>query len=264
MLYNAFMPSRERSFRVEAVVLRHSDWGEADRLLWLFTRQMGKVRAVAKGARKLHSRKAGHLEPMTQTSLLLARGRDILLVTQAETLQAFTPLREDLALYANASYVIELLDRFTYEEGENVSLFRLLADTLVRLAEGRDANLVTRYYELRLLDHVGFRPQLFRCVVCDKEIQAEDQYFSAQLGGALCPSCGSVERGARAVSLAALKYLRHLQRSSFAAVEKVQLAAPVNREMEGLMQYYLTYLLERALNTPDFLRQVRRFGDGSE
>jgi DNA repair protein RecO (recombination protein O) len=263
MLYNAYMPNRERSFRVEAVVLRHQDWGEADRLLWLFTRQMGKMRAVAKGVRKLHSRKAGHLEPMTQTSLLLARGREIPLVTQAETLQAFTPLRENLALYAQAAYIIELLDRFTYEEGENASLYHLLADTLGRLAGG-EVNLATRYYELRLLDYVGFRPQLFRCTSCDKEIQAKDQFFSALHGGVLCPSCGSGERGARPVSLAALKYLRHLQRNSYSAIAAVQLAASVNREMEGLMQYYLTYLLERALNTPDFLRQVRRFAEESQ
>jgi len=68
------MPSRERTFRVEAVVLRHSDWGEADRLLSLYSREQGKLRAVAKGVRKVRSRKAGHLEPFTRVSLLLARG----------------------------------------------------------------------------------------------------------------------------------------------------------------------------------------------
>ena len=68
------MPARERSFRVDAVVLRHSDWGEADRLLVMFTRELGKVRAIAKGVRKLRSRKAGHLEPFTRSNLLLACG----------------------------------------------------------------------------------------------------------------------------------------------------------------------------------------------
>ena len=122
------MPARERSQRVEAVVLRHTDWGEADRLLWLYTRESGKIRAIAKGARKMRSRKAGHLEPFTRVNLLLAQGHDMPLVTQAETVDAYLSLREDLIRVAYASYVVELLDRFTYEEGDNLSLYRILID----------------------------------------------------------------------------------------------------------------------------------------
>ena len=117
--FEGWMPSSERTLRTEVVVLRHTDWGEADRLLVLFSREAGKLRAVAKGVRKLHSRKAGHLEPFTRVKLLLARGRDFWIVTQAETVDAYLPIREDLVRTAYAAYVIELLDRFTYEEGEN-------------------------------------------------------------------------------------------------------------------------------------------------
>jgi DNA repair protein RecO (recombination protein O) len=81
------MTTRERSITSEAIVLRHSDWGEADRLLWIYTRKYGKLRALAKGIRKIRSRKAGHLEPFTRVALLLARGRDFFIVTQAETVE---------------------------------------------------------------------------------------------------------------------------------------------------------------------------------
>src|SRR5512144_1395276 len=118
--------ANERTIRVDAVVLRHSDWGEADRLLSLYTCEQGKLRAVAKGARKLRSRKAGHLEPFTRVVLMLARGRDMWIVTQAETVDAYLPVREDLMRTAYAAYIIELLDRFTYEEGENRPLYNLL------------------------------------------------------------------------------------------------------------------------------------------
>ncbi|MEW5831025.1 MAG: DNA repair protein RecO, partial [Chloroflexota bacterium] len=97
---------KPRSFRAEAIVLRHSDWGEADRMLVLFTRQQGKVRALAKGARKIRSRKAGHLEPFTRVTLQLAAGRDLLIVTQAETLEAYQPVREDLVLTGYAAYLV--------------------------------------------------------------------------------------------------------------------------------------------------------------
>jgi DNA repair protein RecO (recombination protein O) len=250
------MPRRERSFRVEAIVLRHWDWGEADRMLVLFTREIGKVGAVAKGVRKLRSRKAGHLEPFTRASLLLARGRDMYIVTQAETIEAYQFIKESLPLVGYASYAVELLDRFTYEEGENQAMYRLLKDTLSRLSNGADPALVLRYYELRLLDLLGFRPQLLNCVICQAEIKPEDQFISSEQGGVLCPSCGSKTPRAQPISMQALKIFRHLQRSGYTEAQRVKISPSINREMEAVMQHYLTFLLERGLNTPGFLRRV--------
>jgi DNA repair protein RecO (recombination protein O) len=252
------MPSRQRSQRVEAIVLRHTNWGEADRLLWLFTREIGKIQVVAKGVRKPRSRKAGHLEPFTRVELLLARGRDLPIITQAEAKDVYLTLREDLVRVGYAAYVIELLDRFTYEEGENNSLYRLLSETLSRLNSEDQPAFGVRYYEVRLLDLVGFRPQLFHCVNCGEEILAQDQYFSFEKGGVFCPRCGKNEPSARPVSMPALKILRHFQRSRYSEAQRARLSSAVDLELEELMGYYLTFLLERGLNTPSFLRQVRK------
>ena len=247
-----------RSFRVDAVVLRHSDYGEADRLLTMYTRQLGKTRAIAKGARKIASRKAGHIEPFTYVKLQLAKGRDMFLVTQADTVDAYLPLREDLILTSQAAYVMELLDRFTYEnDTENASTFRLLTDTLARLASKADPWLVTRYYEMRLLDYMGFRPQLFECANCEREILAEDQFFSFSAGGVICPRCGHGLPNLRNISVDTLKYLRHFQRSSYAEASRARPSPEVQQEAEVLMQGYFTYLLERELNTPGFLKKIK-------
>jgi DNA repair protein RecO (recombination protein O) len=247
------------SFRLEAVVLRHSDWGEADRLLVLFTREQGKVRAIAKGARKVTSRKAGHIEPFTHVKLQLGKGRDLLIVTQAETIDAFSALREDLTRTGYASYVIELLDRFTPEGEAGVpALFRLLTETLSRLASEADPWLAVRYYEMRLLDFLGFRPQLFQCANCGREILPEDQFFSFSAGGAVCPRCGQGLKGLGPISVEALKYLRHFQRSSYRDASRAQPDAETRREVEALMQGYFTHLLERELNTPGFMRDIRK------
>jgi DNA repair protein RecO (recombination protein O) len=246
------------SFRVEAVILRHSDYGEADRMLTLYTAQLGKTRALVKGARKVTSRKAGHLEPFTHVRLQLAKGRDLPLVTQADTVDAYLPLRENLVLTSQASYVIELLDRFTYEDGsENSAIFRLLTETLGRLSSGTDAWVVIRYYEMRLLDYLGFRPQLFECANCRREILPEDQYFSFAAGGVICPNCGRGIPRLKPISVDTLKYLRHFQRSKYAEVARAQPSAQVRAEAEALMQGYFTFLLERELNTPGFLKKIR-------
>jgi DNA repair protein RecO (recombination protein O) len=252
------MPRTERSMKVEAVVLRHTDYGEADRLLTIFTREQGKLRAIAKGVRKMQSRKAGHLEPFTQVTLMLAQGHDLWIVTQAEAVNAFQALREDLGRIGYAGYVVELLDRFTYEEGQNWQLYQLLVETMTRLADEDDTFVAVHYYEMRLLDLMGFRPLLFECAACGKEIQAQDQYFSAERGGVLCPDCGLMVNEVRPVSMDALRYLRHFQRSTFKESKRADPGAETRREVEALINYYLTYLLERDLNAPEFIRQVTR------
>lgn len=247
-----------RSFRASAVVLRHSDWGEADRLLTLYTREQGMVRALAKGARKVTSRKAGHLQPFTHITVQLAKGRDLLIITQVETVNAFLPLHDDLMKTGHAAYAIELLLRFSYEdEGANPSIFRLLVETLERLEKEDDAWLPLRYYEMRFLDAVGFRPQLFECVNCGREIRPEDQFFSSLAGGVVCPRCGEGLPNLGKISLETLKYLRHFQRSSYKDASRARPGLEIQKEAETLMQGYFTYLLERELNTPGFLKKVR-------
>jgi DNA repair protein RecO (recombination protein O) len=251
------MPEQPRSFRAEAVVLRHANWGEADRMLTLYTREQGKLRAIAKGARKIRSRKAGHLEPFTHITLQLARSRDIAIVTQVETIDSYLPLRDDLTRTGYASYVMELLDRFTYEqEGGNPALFNLLVDTLARLCSTAEVWAVVRYYEMRLLDFLGFRPQLFECANCRNSIQALDQYFSPSAGGVICPNCGGGLPGLWPVSVEVLKYLRHFQRSNYNEAARARVAPVLQKEIETLMQAYFTYLLERGLNTPGFMKRV--------
>ena len=253
------MAQKFRSFRVDAIVLKHRDYGEADRLLTIYTRQKGKLTVIAKGVRKVRSQKGGHLEPFTHASLQLAVGRTWNLVSQAEAQDIFANLTADLETIGYASYIVELVDRFAYEEEENPQIFTLLKSTLTRLNAGdHPAQLVVRYFEIRLLDVLGFRPELQTCVVTGEQIQPENQYFSAALGGVVSPQAGKALTGAVPVSVNALKYLRHFQRSSFAEAARANPSDQIYHELEVLMQYYLTYILERGLNTPAFLRKVRR------
>ncbi len=239
-------------------MLQHSDWGETDRILTLYTREKGKVRAIAKGVRKPRSRKAGHLEPFTRASLQLHTGRDLFILTQAEALETFNTIRDDLILMGYAAYLVELLNRFTYDDGENPSLYRLLTASLARLNRGDDPDLVIRYYEIRLLDYAGYRPQLFECTQCEAEIQPEDQFFSALQGGVICPKCGKTAPDSRPIAMDTLKYLRHFQRSSYQDAQRARLTATLNANIEHIIHFYLTHILERGLNTPGFIQKMKQ------
>jgi len=168
---------RARTFHAQAVVLRHSEYGEADRILTLFSLERGKFQAIAKGVRKIKSRKAGHLEPFTLVSLFLAEGRNLAIITQAESIRSYPGIKADLKLTGYAAYVVELLDRFTQEEGRNTQLFQLLVETLQRLEEDPEPLTSVHYYEVQLLDLLGFRPELNKCTACGKKIEPVDQYF---------------------------------------------------------------------------------------
>jgi DNA repair protein RecO (recombination protein O) len=252
--------SRERTFRTEAIVMRRSDFGEADRLLTLFSRERGKIKAIAKGARKPQSRKTGHVELFTRTNFLIATGRNLGIITQAETVAAHAPLRQDLVRATYAAYLVELLDRLVGEEDPHPGQYQLLADTLdwLTVVEMEAILLLARHYELRLLALTGFQPQLFRCVACDTPIAEEDQFFSAELGGLLCPGCRQADRNARPVTAVAVKVLRYLQTRPWDMVKGLRLKRPLPAQLETLMHHYLTYTLERNLKSVDFLHRLRR------
>lgn len=252
------MTGRERTYRSEAIVLRRVDFGEADRLLTLYSREFGKIKALAKGARKPQTRKTGHVELFMRTAFMFAQGKSIDIITQAEMVEAYPALREDLVRTTYAAYSAELLDSFTPDGECDIRKYELLANALGWIADSDNLRLVARYYELHLLSLAGYQPQLFHCVNCTERITEQDQFFSAELGGVLCPDCREQDRSAQAITAAAVKLLRYLQTRDWETVKMVHLRSSLHLELEGIMHYYLRYVLEHNLKTVDFLYRLRR------
>jgi DNA repair protein RecO (recombination protein O) len=253
------MPHPERSFRTDALILKRRDFGEADRLLTILTPLHSKLEVIAKGARKPLSTKTGHVELFTRADMLIHRGRDLDVVAQSEMREVYLPLREDLQRGAYASYVAELVDRFTAydDEQHDTALFDLVADTFMRLSVDADAQLAVRYYEMRLLDLTGFRPELQECVISREAVTPVDQFFSFGEGGVVSPSFAHLGGALTPVSVTTLKLLRHMQRSPYAHVASLQVSADLHAQVEKVLQGYITYLLERRLESVEFIRRVR-------
>lgn len=245
--------SRDKLYRSEAVVLRRVDVGEADRVLTLYTPQFGKLRAIAKGVRRPTSHLGGHLELFTRSKLLLAKGRDLDYVTQAETLDPFIAFRDDPTMIWYPYYVAELLDRLSLDNLANPPSYQLLLDALGWVGRAKDLDLLLRWYEVQLLGLFGYRPELTRCLICKTALEpAEGHAFSVQ-GGVLCPTCAPTQR-ATAISLAAFKVLRLLQRSAdYNAVDKVHVSDTIASEVKRILNSYLQYIMERELRSTQFL-----------
>lgn len=249
--------ARAHTYRTEGIVLRRSDFGEADRLLTILTREKGKIRAIAKGARKPQTRKTGHVELFTRSNFLLATGRNFDIVTQAEAVEHYSGLRADLVRTTYAAYMVELLDQFTADEDQQIQIYDLLSQFLEVLGSTENLLLAGRFYELRLLSLTGYQPQLFYCVVSQESILEEDQYFSSELGGLIKPEYISREVRARPISARAAKVMRYLQTRPWTSVQELQLRRDLHSEIESILYDYLTYLLERSLKSLEFLHRLR-------
>ncbi len=248
---------RDRLYRTEAVIIRRMDYGEADRILTLFTPHYGKLRVIAKGVRKMTSKLAGHLELFMRVHLMLATGRTFDVVTQAQIVEPYKQLHEDLGRVSYAYYVAELLDKLTVDDEENRPAYDLLVATFQALDTSTVPDLVVRYYELHLLGFMGYRPHLFDCVSCQEPLTEEANRWSAAGGGMLCPRCAAHDPHALPISLPAFKALRFLQREPIGSVDQLRLSDVLRHELEALLRATLRPVLERDLKSVAFLNAVR-------
>jgi len=249
--------TKPRTYQTEAIIIKKIKLGEADRILTLYTPHLGKLRAVAKGVRRPKSKLSGHLELLTYSLVSLARGRNLDTITGSQTINSFLPIKSDLWLTSYALYAAEMTDHFTADENENHPLFQLLLQTMERLCQGGSNELVLRYFEIHLLDRVGYRPVLQQCVSCHSSLEPVTNSFCSSAGGTLCPDCLQSQYSAYPLSVNALKVLRFLQSNDYGTASKLKLTPEVSHEVELVLRGYLRYLLEREAKSAAWLDTLR-------
>ncbi len=226
-------------YKDEAVVLRTMRLGEADRIVTLAGRSQGKIRAVAKGVRKTKSRFGGRLEPFTQVSLVMWRGRsDLDIVTQVEAVESNRSVREDLDRFALGQVMLEAVDRVVQEKEPSPRVFNLLVEGLKGLGAS-GSPLVLAWFLLRLSGVAGFAPSLLDCTECG----AVATWFSPGQGGAVCARCRSAE--AAPVAAGVLKLLNDLLVEGAWMKTDPQIVTAAIR----LARTYAEYHLERRLRS---------------
>jgi len=246
-----------RNYQTEAVIIKKIKLGEADRILTLYTPHLGKIQGVAKGVRRPRSKLAGHLELITHSQVSLARGRNLDTITGSQTIDSFLPLKSDLWLTSCALYVTELVSQFTADHVENYTLFQLLLETMHRLYRANNIELLLHYFELHLLDEVGYRPQLQQCVSCHSPLKPVTNSFSPGAGGVLCPRCRRSQSLTYPLSVNTLKVLRLLQSSNYDTASKLKMNPELSNELGEVMSHYLEYLLEREVKSVSWLNMLR-------
>jgi DNA repair protein RecO (recombination protein O) len=255
------MTSKRRpvTYTTDAVVVRISNLGEADRIITLVTPVHGLVRGVAKAARKPGSKVGGHLDLLKYVSVSVRETYTLDGLSQASTLDGFRGLRNDLDRFSRASYVAEMAERFSVENGANQPLFRLLTDALEKLEKSENLEMVIHFFEMRLLQLSGFAPELSRCVETGVELEPDAHLYSADRGGLVSSSARPVgETALLPASLNTIKLLRFLARSEFSEADRMKVGEDENRQLSRILRAQIHHVLDRELRSEAFMDEVRR------
>lgn len=248
-------------YKANALVLRRIPLGETDKIVTLFTREYGKLAAVAKGARKTTSRLAGATEPLMFLRALLYEGMNLDGVTQCEIRESFPLLRADFGLFLRATYCCELLDKLTVDRDPAPEAFDLLLSTLYVLQRAVEPDAAVHAYELQLMAQVGYEPLLTSCVRCERALNDLDPVaaYSASRGGALCTVCAEQTRE-EVLKLSpetAATMLRLGAEEDARALAAVELSEAERKEMGRVLREHLRFRMERDVRSTAFLDAFR-------
>jgi DNA repair protein RecO (recombination protein O) len=243
--------SASRTYRTEGVVLRTYKLGEADRIIVLLTRDHGQVRAVAKGVRRTTSKFGSRLEPFMSVDLQLAHGRNLDVVTQAQTKGAYGHgIASDYGRYTAATAIAETAERLTDIGEAGGAQYALVAGAFSALSRDlHPSELILDSYLLRSLATAGWAPSFTDCARC--AAPGPHTAFSAPLGGAVCPVCRPP--GAASPSAATMDLLAALLTGDWTIADASEGGA--RREAAGLVAAYLQWHLERGVAS---LKHVER------
>lgn len=257
--------SRPRTYSVEAVVVRASDFGEADRLVTLLTPFKGLVRAVARGARKPKSRLGGNVDLLRHINASLAEGRSLDTVSQAESLVSLRGLHSGLEKMSTGLYMAEVAERFSVEGGPNQPLYNQFVLMLQVLNEEPIHPLMARWFDLQVLQINGFLPTISECVDCGSVLDPEDHVFSPARGGLVCPDCRASENDVLLpASVNTIKLLRHMVRSSWEGVRTISPGEVELRQASRIVREHMQFVLDRHVRSSAFMDEVTRWrSDGS-
>jgi DNA repair protein RecO (recombination protein O) len=255
--------------KTPAITLKSRKWGDADRIVTFYTLRFGKLRGVARGARRLKSRFGSALEPFVHSDLnLFEKCNDPLYrITQADILQSFTALREDLTRMGAAARVANLIAAITGEGDPNPALFETALNGLRAIQQERDSGLTALLFQIRILGQSGFRPQTDHCAVCGgpRPAGSGPTRFSPNGGGLVCEPCGRRHAGhCLALMPGSLSFLEQAIRWSPSALTRLKAEGQVREEVEAVLEAYVTVVAGRRLPPTDFLAAERRaaYSDG--
>lgn len=244
------------SLKTNGIVIKRSNFSEADRILTILTDRLGKVKAIAKGVRKTRSHMAGSLEPYMLVDLQLHEGKTFFIVTSASIISEYQNIHSDIKKTAEAYFVGELIDKFLEENQKSEVVFEL-TKLVLNAIEKDEKNLIISAFELKIIEASGFKPELYDCLHCKAKLLSGDNFWDHIEGGIICRTCQQKFHHGDKISDEAIKVLRFIEQNNFSVIAKLKLDQEIESEVDKILLEYIKSILERDIKSRKFLNQVR-------
>ncbi len=252
---------KRTTYEASAFVLSSLDYGESDRIVTFFTDRYGKIKGIAKGARRSQKRFANAIELFSLSKILFSRNRTngLFFIENSDVIDHYPKIREDLEKTMAASYMIELTEQFTVEGRSSRKTFCLLRDFFQFLEGEQFTEECLRFFELRLIKLSGYDPILGECVVCNTPLdEIKTPCFSAADGGIVCLNCNQQNTNALPVSVGTVKMLLMGKEMEMAKIHRLNLSRQSSRESKAILESFIQFILGRELKSVRILREIQR------
>jgi len=242
--------------KTEGIILRTVDYGEGNKILTVFTKEMGKVGMMARGARKSKSRLSAVSQPFILAHFVFQIGSGMGSLSQAEIINAFPKIRLDLYRTAYAAYLLELTERFTEERRRSLILYELLLALLNQVEQGKDPEILARIFELKILSMNGYKPYIEGCSSC--HTGGSPWFFSIREGGLLCSNCRYKDPHAIVLGESVPRLLQLFLHVNVAQVGNIKVKEITKRQLEKVLHLFMDEYAGVRLKSRNFLQQLNQ------
>jgi DNA repair protein RecO (recombination protein O) len=239
--------------KTEAIVIRSMKYGDSSKIVTFYTRQFGKLKGIAKAARRSNNKFGSSLEPLSHVALVVYKKehRDLHLISQCDSIQSYGKIHDSIERISAGLSILELVDHLAHEEEENPALFSLLLETLNAIdRSSRNYQSLARSFQVRFVSLLGYAPALDTCSVCGKSLEDNEQTselgFQLLSGAIICPACTKTDRAKRAAGYMTLSAPAHriLQRfltSRMDSITTLSYGESIGNELDETLRLYLRY-----------------------
>jgi len=247
-------------YRVTGFVIREMDLAEADKIIVIFSKKHGKLHAIAKGARKIQSKLLAGTRLFTISEFILYKGKNLFTVTQCEPKVSFYHLSDDMNRFFYACYLAEIIDKVTEIRSPEPMLFDIFFDAIAFLNNVTDVKLtelVVRYFEIKLLDLFGYRPEMGCCVSCGKRVVVP-KFFNPYKGGVLCDDCSSTGKDLIKLDTATVQLMKYLLNCNIKQLGNLKVSDIILEQLEYFTNRFISYVFERDFKSIGLFRRNKK------
>jgi DNA repair protein RecO (recombination protein O) len=235
-------------YKYSGIILGKKDVGETDRIYAVLTLESGKIRVLAKSARRPNAKLAGSLEPVTYSEIFVAKSKGIGKITGALAINNFSKIKSDLESLEQAAYIFKILEKMVPEQEQDEKVFSLVSDYLSALENlsGKKTDgkreILTAGLLFKLLGELGYRIEAEKCVNCGKKLNPESNYFSPAKGGILCASCSSTEKEKIKITSDSIKFIRIFLKNKIVNLTKLHSSKESLRNLKAVIEDFLDWI----------------------